>query len=68
MSLKDNSGPSSDEHKEWYEDNADMFQDAMAIELPFVGLDRVAQTRLNEFKLYAMTHDHLVYWKGPDAI
>jgi len=68
MSLKDNSGTSSDEHQEWYEDNADMFKDAVAIELPFVGLDLTAQTRLNEIKLYAMTHDHLVNWKDLDVL
>ena len=45
-----------------------MFEDALAIELPFVGLDREAQARLNEMKLYAMTHDHLVTWEDLDVL
>ena len=68
MSLKDSSDNSSDAHKAWYEKNADIFEDAVAIELPFVGLDREAQMRLNEIKLYAMTHDHLVTWKDLDVL
>jgi SAM-dependent methyltransferase len=38
----------------WYEDNAHKFTEADAIEVPFVGLDREAQHRLNRFKLHAI--------------
>lgn len=46
--------------RSWYDSNADRFEDTQAIEMPFLGLDREAQDRLNHFKLYALdSREHI---------
>jgi SAM-dependent methyltransferase len=55
-------------YRDWYNQNAAAFSEAVAIELPFLGLDPVAQQRLNRFKLWALLEDHLVEWRDRDVL
>jgi len=53
-------------YRDWYDRNAAAFSEAVAIELPFLGLDEAAQQRLNRFKLWALFH--LVEWRDRDVL
>jgi SAM-dependent methyltransferase len=48
----------------WYDDHAESFADAAAIELPFVGMGAGAQERLNRFKLWALDSGEAVRFEG----
>jgi SAM-dependent methyltransferase len=52
----------------WYEDNAERFADAAAIEMAFVGLPGEAQERLNRFKLWAVDSGHYVKLEGKTVL
>jgi SAM-dependent methyltransferase len=49
---------------QWYEENAHRFEDATAIEVPFLGLSKAAQQRMNQFKLAAISSGAYVSLKG----
>ena len=55
-------------HREWFDSKAPSFADAVAIELPFLGLDERAQERLNRFKWWALSTDHLVEWHDREVL
>ena len=52
----------------WYNDNAHEFAEADAIELPFVGMPRVFQERLNRFKLWAIEQGGAVTLTGKHVL
>ncbi|MGH8659767.1 MAG: class I SAM-dependent methyltransferase [Gammaproteobacteria bacterium] len=52
----------------WYDDNAERFADAAAIEIPFVGLSADAQERMNRFKLFAIDHGIHVALQGKNVL
>lgn len=56
------------QHRQWYDANAQAFADAVAIELPFLGLDAHQQQRLNRMKLWALTEERLVEWRDRDVL
>ena len=50
--------------KEWYEANAQHFEQVLAVEGGFLGLSPAEQVRLNQFKLWAVARGGLVSLEG----
>ncbi len=54
--------------RNWYDDTAEQFSDAAAIEMAFVGMAPEAQERLNRFKLWAIDHGGYVSLAGKNVL
>jgi SAM-dependent methyltransferase len=52
----------------WYQEHANDFLDTDVIEVPFIGMSREAQDRLNRFKLWAVEHGGIVDLTGKHVL
>ena len=60
--------PREKEHLQWFDANAAAFAEAVAIEVPFLGLGPSSQARLHRLKWWALTTGQLVDWRDRDVL